>query len=225
MIKKIKELLHIQTEEPAPISFDEKMFDLFSSLYVDDLNINLGSDLTKYGDILGEKIWLLREKIKELTGIIIPPVRVSENTNLQENEYQILVRGNVVFNDFVIPNNKFVQSEILYNLELICKEKLEDIISCETIEKYINLVQSKNKYLANEVINFFYIVELKKIFLGLVKNNCAINDIFFVFEQISKNLKIYKNTEKLITTISQTLPEFEWDIQKHEYPKYNIEKM
>ena len=116
MIEKLKTLL--QTKKPKEVqkTLDEKITDLFESLQIDALAVSFGDDIIPFAQSIVNCIGKFRMAMKEKSGFIIPPVRVINNRELQENEIQILVRGHVVFQDFAIPQKDYILETVLNNL-------------------------------------------------------------------------------------------------------------
>ncbi len=97
--KRIKELKIIPTEEEIiPEPTEEKVEQY---LQVDPIEIEIGYGLIslvdeKQGGNLFQKISSTRKFIALEYGILIPPVRVRDNLQLDPNEYIIKIKGNVV---------------------------------------------------------------------------------------------------------------------------------
>ena len=103
MIGKLKTLLNIKKPKQVQKTLDEKITDLFESLQVDALAVSFGDDILPFAQNIVNCIGKFRVAMKEKSGFIIPPVRVINDKDCQENEIQILVRGHVVFQDFALP--------------------------------------------------------------------------------------------------------------------------
>ena len=65
----------------------------------------------KYNKKLKEVINKRREEIKSECGFIFPEIYVREVCNLQENEFVIFIRNNMVANGFLIPNKDGITDE------------------------------------------------------------------------------------------------------------------
>jgi flagellar biosynthesis protein FlhA len=70
-------------------------------LYLDPLEIEIGYGLipivdTKQGGDLLERITLIRRQFALELGLVIPPVRIRDNTQLMPNAYRIKIKGNEV---------------------------------------------------------------------------------------------------------------------------------
>jgi flagellar biosynthesis protein FlhA len=89
----------------APAAGGEK---LESLLALDPLQIELGyglvslADTRKGGDLL-ERVTGVRRSFAQEMGVIIPPIRLRDNLQLAANEYQFLLKGNVVARGELMP--------------------------------------------------------------------------------------------------------------------------
>lgn len=183
MIKRIKNLLKLnkkKSEENVYANIDE----MFSTLGVDELCIQVGEDLIPFGEAICEKIQDLRKKLKDKTGLIIPPVRVIDNFDFQENEYQIKLRNKLVFTGFTVPTSDYATNEISRSLENACMENLDIVMTNEIVEKYIECVQRNNGWLVWYLARLIPTTGIKVILTDLIRNGKSINDITYIFEKI-----------------------------------------
>jgi len=105
-----------QDKAPAP----ERAEDL---LKVDSLEVEIGYgliplvDATQGGDLL-ERVSVIRRQLAQDLGIIVPPIRIRDNVQLQPNQYRIKVKGIAVANyelmlDHILAINPgFIEDEI-----------------------------------------------------------------------------------------------------------------
>ena len=93
------------TSSPAATATGEKLDGL---LALDTLQIELGyglvslADQRKGGDLL-ERITGIRRNFAQEMGIIIPPVRLRDNLQLNANEYRFLLKGNQIAKGELLP--------------------------------------------------------------------------------------------------------------------------
>ena len=91
-----EEIIAAEADEDVPR--EEKVEDL---LYLDPLEIQIGYGLIPLvdpdqdGDLL-ERITNLRKQFASELGIVVPPIRIRDNVQLQPNQYVFLIRGNEV---------------------------------------------------------------------------------------------------------------------------------
>lgn len=206
MIEMIKNLLKLNKKKPEKDVY-EKINDLFDSLGTDEITIQLGEDLVCYGGKIAEQVGELRNKIKDNTGLIIPPVRVMDNLDFQENEFRIKIRNEFVYTGFTVPKEDYAINEITRCLEDACMNNLDKVLTNEMVEKYIEVVQRNNGWLVWYLSRLIPTTGIKVILVDLIKNNKSINDITYIFEKICEQATksrdmytipdVYKIAEKI----------------------------
>ena len=85
--------------EPAPVE---------QALHVDTLELEVGYGLVKLVDAsqngnLLDRISMTRRQLAGELGLVMPPVRIRDNMQLQPNDYHIKIRGNTVASGVVYP--------------------------------------------------------------------------------------------------------------------------
>jgi len=206
MIETIKNLLKLNKKEPEKDVY-EKINDLFDSLGTDEISISVGEDLICFGKAVAERVGELRNKIKDKTGLIIPPVRVLDNLDFQENEYRIKIRNEEVYTGFTVPKEDYALNEISRCLEKVCMDNLDRVLTNEMVEKYIEVVQRNNGWLIWYLARLIPTTGIKVILVDLIKNGKSINDITYIFEKICEQATksrdiytipdVYKIAEKI----------------------------
>lgn len=195
MIEKIRNLLKFNRKSKEKTVQDE-IDEMFDSLGVDALKITIGEDLVPFGNDLVASIKDLRKKIKSDTGLIIPQVRILDDSELQENEYKITIQEKTVFTGFTVPKEDYAVNEITTNLEKECIKNVELVLSNELTEKYMETVQRTNGLLVYYLSRLFPPTGIKIILTDLIKNGKSINNINYIFEKIcevaTKDQDIYK---------------------------------
>ena len=194
MIERIKNLLKLNRKETAQNVY-AKIDEMFDTLGVDELCVQIGEDLLPYSEEICNKICDLRKKVKDKTGLIIPAVRILDNFDLQENEYQIMLRNKSMFDGYTVPKEEYASNEIARNLEQICMDNIETVLTNEMVEKYIEFVQRNNGWLVWYIARLIPTTGIKVILADLIRNGKSINDITYIFEKIceqaTKNRDIY----------------------------------
>ena len=206
MIETIKKLLKLNKKEPEKDVYT-KINELFDSLGNDEISILVGEDLICFGKAIAERVGELRNKIKDKTGLIIPPVRVLDNLDFQENEYRIKIRNEEVFIGFTVPKEDYALNEISRSLENVCMENLDMVLTNEMVEKYIDVVQRNNGWLIWYLARLIPTTGIKVILVDLIKNGKSISDITYIFEKICEQATkardiytipdVYKIAEKI----------------------------
>lgn len=192
-----------------PKSTEDIINDMFSSLVVDEIYIELAENI--FDIFKSENINDIRQKIKEKSGFILPVVWYSKNSSLEDNEYKIYLRKNLIFEGFTVPEDKYMNAEILYNLENTCKENIDLIFTNKVFEKYVNVVQRNNQWLVWEIAQHISPTDMRTILLDLIKMGKSIENIEFVFEQIGKFAHL-QNPKNIVKNIKDGLKDFEWDV-------------
>jgi flagellar biosynthesis protein FlhA len=97
-----------EAEAEAEAEEEENPSDL---LLVDPLELEIGYGLISLvdpdqgGDLL-ERVKMLRKQLAEELGIVIPPVRIRDNVDMESNQYVIKLRGNPIGEGEVMPGYK-----------------------------------------------------------------------------------------------------------------------
>lgn len=160
-----------------------------------ELTILIGTDLVPFSSDIGSMIRKTREEIMNFNGFRLPLINVKDDSSLQENEYRILVRHNLKYIGFAIPNKNYAIPEIKTNLKKVCKENLSEIFSTKFVEEYINnhLCDSENYILKVTILEFFTITSIKKILVYLLENNLSIKDGEYIFEKMCEYASLEKD--------------------------------
>lgn len=204
MIDIIKKFF-IKKQENTEETLEEKMENLFEETFnVDIIRLEIGSDITEYGNEICSEIQLFRNNIAEKYGFIFPPVHVIQNDSLQENEIKLFIREKEVFNDFWIPNLKNVTKETKKALEWIYTEFLDDIFTSEFFDKIINMVWLENNWLIWNIFNQYTVFDIKKVFLNILKQKKSIKNAKYIFEKIG-NVGVFISSDKLSKMIIEDM--------------------
>jgi flagellar biosynthesis protein FlhA len=106
---------------------------LYSRLGVDLVSVHVGEELVPYVDTDSEeKDCLMSELMRvrydnvDKLGYVIPPMRILDSSKILPNEFNILVRGNVVFRGIVYPGYRMFFANCL-NLTKKMKEAIYDV--------------------------------------------------------------------------------------------------
>ena len=194
MIEKLKNFLKLNKKN-TPKDVYAKIDELYNSLGSDDICIQLGADLCPFAEGFCERIHDVRQKLKDETGLIIPPVRLNDNCDLQENEYRIIIRNFEAFSGFTVPKADYASNEIMRSLEHICIEHVDKVMTNEMVEKYMDKVHKNNGWMMCYLSRLIPSTGIKVILTDLIKNGKSINDIDYIFEKIceqaTKNRDIY----------------------------------
>lgn len=105
--KEMQEAANMITEEKVSQPIPEETVEQY--LQVDPIEIEIGYGLISLvdenqGGNLFQKIASTRKFIALEYGVVIPPVRVRDNLQLNPNQYVIKIKGNIVSNDEIFPD-------------------------------------------------------------------------------------------------------------------------
>lgn len=211
MLEKIKKLFKKETEEVSTTTSIEEQFDeLFNSLGGDVITFEFGEDFNELENAILKTINNYRESLKNKNGFILPPVHVLSKETLQENEICVKVREKIALESFIVPNEKHLIKEIEKALEYVYENHLEEIFTCELVEKYINSTQSKLLGTIWNITALYSVVEVKEVLLELLRNKKSIKNINYVFEKfaehaLSSGFCEHHSAQKLAKKIGATL--------------------
>lgn len=104
-------------------------------LHVDPLEIEIGYSLipmidANQGGELLESLTMIRKQIAQELGIVVPPIRIRDNVQLNSNEYVIRIKGNEVGRGEVMDG---------YYLALVPDEQEEELEGMRTIDPTFHL--------------------------------------------------------------------------------------
>lgn len=127
-----KEQAAVADEVPEePVAEDE----IENYLHVDPLEIEIGYSLiplidkNQGGDLL-ESITMIRKQIAQELGIVVPPIRIRDNVQLNSTEYVVKIKGNETANGEVM---------VGYHLALAPDADGDDLQGIKTIDPTYNL--------------------------------------------------------------------------------------
>lgn len=187
MLKRIKNLFNKKNEE-ASISLEENIDNLYENLSEDAIKVYLGEDLINFSDNFINVIHKIREEIKNECGFIFPEVHLLDGLWLQENEFQLYIRGKYIKNGFLIPNVQGVEDEFYETVKTILYEKIETLFTSEIAERYIDAAQKKNGWLIWNITKILSVLDIKIILQDIISSGKSINDIGYIFEKIGEQI-------------------------------------
>ncbi len=122
-VKKLEEEKETDSQEEEVSQSTNNAEDVKELLKVDQMELEMGYSLiplvdeTQGGDLL-ERITMIRKQIATELGIIIPPIRIRDNMQLNPNEYTLKIRGSeitkgeLMITNFLAMNPGGVEEEI-----------------------------------------------------------------------------------------------------------------
>lgn len=212
--------------------------DMQQMIYVDTFAVELGygliqlADKNQNGDLL-ERITGLRQKIARDLGIIIPPVAVRDNLEMENNDYRFLLRNKEVSRGTIFPNRWMAMNvsgssaklkgvptvEPVYQLEAVWipedERKNAEMNGFTVIDPSSVLITHLSEML-KDVANLVLEREDVQKLVDLVKerNPTLINELFpdlvsiGVVQRVLQNLLKEKVSIKNFTIILETIADF-----------------
>ena len=185
----------------------------YERLGIDVLGLFIGEDIIPFVEnLILPKIIDLRKKLTDEFGYIIPNIRILATSKINGNEFEILVRGKVVYKGDVDLNNdsisKYVTAteKIMNTLENVCIEHVNRIMTKTDALKLMELVRSQDPTLVNDLIpTFISAIDLKKICANLIKDKISIKDIILVFELLNDYARYTQDVTELTEKLKQEL--------------------
>lgn len=210
MIKKIKTFLKLEKNTTETIDVFKQIDDMYDSLDTENICIELGSDIVIFNETIRTCIDKFRKSIKNKYGFVLPAIKVIDNNYLQENEIKIRLENKPVVQLFLIPSEEKITNEFKDNLDKLFFNHIDKIFTCRIMERYVKLVQKKNSYLIWNLTNTYSIVELKNIFIELIKNKKSIKNVSYIMEQIGEislanGLPYHKEPRKITNELLKIL--------------------
>lgn len=164
-------------------------------------------DPDKKGSLL-TKLSVLRYKLTDELGYILPNVRILDSELLKPNQYSIYIKGKQVFIGKVtetdIENNNC--SKIINNLKEICIKYVHQIITKTDVLKLMELIKSQDPTLVNDLIPIFLSpIDIKKILANLISQNISIKDVISVFEILNDHARYTQDIKELTKILKKEL--------------------
>ena len=184
--RSLKTLCRNQQEYCNKINPD-KMLNYFG---IDILKVSLPKKLKNLSTDLMARIVGLREELADNLGYIIPNVRIYNDYNLKNNEYEIFVRTKLI-KKFKIKEEHEVLDQIIENLKTICLENISKIFLQENAQKL--LYEVSNKKVVETLLQNLSVEDVRLILIELINQNVSIKDNNYVFERMS----VYANKPSL----------------------------
>lgn len=184
--RSLKTLCRNQQEYCNKINPD-KMLNYFG---IDILKVSLPKKLKNLSTDLMARIVGLREELADNLGYIIPNVRIYNDYNLKNNEYEIFVRTKLI-KKFKIKEEHEILDQIIENLKTICLENISKIFLQENAQKL--LYEVSNKKVVETLLQNLSVEDVRLILIELINQNVSIKDNNYVFERMS----VYANKPSL----------------------------
>lgn len=157
---------------------------------IDILKVSLPKNLKKLSTDLMAKIVGLREELADNLGYIIPNVRICNDYDLKDNEFEIFVRTKSV-GKFKLENENDILEQIIENLKEVCLKNISKIFLQENAQKLLDEVS--NKKVVETLLQNLSVEDVRLILIELVNQKVSIKDNSYIFERMS----VYSNKSTL----------------------------
>lgn len=204
--------------------FDNLLDDtVFYNNYKSKLNVEIGSDLIKIIDKIKERIEKTRKNTISELGLILPPIRIRDNSLLPKNEYRIKINNNEVGRG-IININKFLLITNEKRKDLNIKEPVFEIPAKWITQKEKEKLKSSEKdYIAEpESVIPTHVQEIIKKYAGELLTRRNVYQIFDKLDAQLDNDYVYDiKRDVSIGKIQAVLT----NLLKEHVPIYDIEKI
>jgi flagellar biosynthesis protein FlhA len=200
----INDLIYEQENNNKPIN-------LVNLLEVKPLEIklseNLGQLIESNIEYFNNESKSLREKITLDMGFICPGIKFSDDVNLNDNEFYILVNGIEIYK-----NNAESIKEIFEKSESTIKKYAYEIISREEVFVIIEKLRKTYPVIVEEVLGYensdqnkLSIGQLTKILKYLLKEQISIRNMRTILESIADTIPFTLEIEEISNRVRESL--------------------
>ncbi|MHC5046155.1 MAG: flagellar biosynthesis protein FlhA [Planctomycetota bacterium] len=193
-------------------------------LHVDALEIEIGYglvalvDAARGGDLL-DRIAAIRRQLAADVGLVVPPVRIRDNVQLESNSYAVKLRGAVIGGGTVYPNLLMAMdsglatgtvvdaaSVVATHLTELVRKHAHEILSREEVNHLLEQLKSKTPKLVEEVVpGTIKPGELQKVLQNLLKERVPIRDLEAIVETLGDWAAHTKDIDVLTEYVRNTL--------------------
>ena len=157
---------------------------------IDIIKVSLPKKLKNLSTDLMAGIVGLREELADSLGYIIPNVRICNDYDLKNDEYEIFVRTKSI-GKFKFEESNEKLEQIIENLRKISLENISKIFLQENAQKLLDEVS--NKKIVETLLQNLSVEDVRLILIELINQKVSIKDNNYVFERMS----VYSNKPTL----------------------------
>lgn len=176
------------------------------------LNISEILDLNNEESDINKNIINLRKKLILDLGFVFPEIKIITNSDLNENEFNILVNNTKVKSlEFNSDLNEKLLEYIFNELEIISKRYAFEVISREEVFDILERLRKKHYILIEEIISDennsekLSIGQLTKVLKDLLRENISIKNLPLILEIIADNINCIKNHDEIVEKVREGL--------------------
>lgn len=149
-------------------------------------------------------IKVLREKIAEKYGLLLPVLRIRDTININENEYRIVSYDKVLYSKLVLAD--ITVGDILNQLEEVIIHNYDLILNRQIVQTIVDNVADRYPAVVKGVIpDKISLSLLQNILSDLIKRNKPIRNIVKIIEILEDEIKVTDNKEELLNVIVNKL--------------------
>jgi flagellar biosynthesis protein FlhA len=197
-------------------------------LNLDVLQIELGfrlvslADARKGGDML-ERVTGVRKTFAQEMGVIVPPIRLRDNLQLEPNQYRFLLKGNPIAQGELMPDHWLAMnasnrvtdverknaeingytvvdasSVLVTHLSETVKRNCHNILSRQDVQNLLDNLKQTNPTVITELIPAqLNVGQVQRILQNLLAEGISIRNLAGILEKVSDYAGVTKNPDEL----------------------------
>lgn len=165
-------------------------------LLVDTLEIEVGYglvglvDAARGGDLL-ERIAMVRRGLATELGIVVPPVRIRDDVELEADSYRVRLRGAVIgagtVDPRLLPDAGTAAGEIATRLADLVRRHAHELLTREEVGRLLDLLRKKSPRLVEETVpGVVKPGELQKVLQNLLRERVPVRDLEAIVEAVGE---------------------------------------
>ncbi|QHQ62903.1 helix-turn-helix domain-containing protein [Anaerocolumna sedimenticola] len=185
--------------------FDQKK--LLSNICAEPVKLTFGKDIIP-AIVEGLKTKLITDKrlqIASLYGILIPRIRIVDDNNLNDKEFQIISYDRVLYREELDLINDSVYTYIMEKLFQICTANYAAIINKHMVKTLIDNLKENYPGVADEVIpeKISYLT-VQRVLEGIIMKNQSIHNLIAIIEILEEEV-LTKNNNNVNAIVEEIL--------------------
>ena len=182
------EIDQVESGKSVPAEF-EKLIE--TDIFALEIGYNLLSlaDKSQSGDLL-ERVTGVRKTLARELGIVVPPIAVRDNLELESNEYRFLLHNKEIARDALMPNRWMAMNVSNSEVELIGIPTTEPVFGIESV--WVDETEKKNAEISG-----FSIVDSNSVLVTHLSEIMKNNAMYLIGRQ---------DVQKLIDHVEQSNP-------------------
>ncbi|MHB8128232.1 MAG: helix-turn-helix domain-containing protein [Mobilitalea sp.] len=204
--------LEVSKERLTENNDEQQKKQLLRSILSEPLVVEAGSGLI---NLLVEEhknqfpsIQRLREQMATQYGILLPVLRIRDNSDIGEREYRILSYDQVLYSELVRTGEEITFQDICERLEKITMQHFDIIINRQMVQTLVENVADKYPAVIKGVIpDKISLSLLQKVISGVVVRQRTIRNLVKIIEILEDEVELTKDVNLLLEAIVKKLPE------------------